>query len=148
MIHVIGKFGHLGLISFKNSIISTDIFRLGMVIFFVFYTAGLQISKSKAHQMSIIVIPGLIQLLTYCRTCRWASAASRKSFHMSSLALSIACFSSLLILQAALRLRGPKTLYDVASTFIYLDNNHYHINSVKDGPVNVSSSHYLDFKSL
>ncbi len=98
--------------------------------------------------MSIIVIPGLIQLLTYCRTCRWASAASRKSFHISSLALSITRFSSLLILQAALRLRGPKTLHDVVSTFIFLENKHHHINTVRDGPVNVSSSHYLDWKCL
>lgn len=98
--------------------------------------------------MSIIVIPGLIQLFTYCRTCRWASAACRKSFHISSLALSNTCFSSLLIRQAALRLRGPKTLYDVAITFIYLKNNHNRINTIRDERVNIFSSHYLDWNSL
>lgn len=56
--------------------------------------------------MSIMVIPGLIQLLTYARTCRCASAACLKSFHISSLALSSARFSSLVVRHAALRLAG------------------------------------------
>lgn len=56
------------------------------------------------YQISIIVIPGLIQLITYFRTCRCASAASRKSFQISSLAWSNAFFSSLVVLQAAVRL--------------------------------------------
>ena len=56
------------------------------------------------YQISIIVIPGLIQLITYFLTCRCASAASRKSFQISSLAWSNAFFSSLVVLQAAVRL--------------------------------------------
>lgn len=59
-----------------------------------------------SHQMSIMVIPGLIQLLTYARTCRCASAACLKSFHISSLAPSSARFSSLVVRHAALRLAG------------------------------------------
>lgn len=59
-----------------------------------------------SHQMSIMVIPGLIQLLTYARTCRCASAACLKSFHISSLARSSARFSSLVVRHAALRLAG------------------------------------------
>ena len=56
------------------------------------------------HQISIIVIPGFIQLITYFLTCLCASAASRKSFQISSLAWSSAFFSSLVVLQAAVRL--------------------------------------------
>lgn len=61
--------------------------------------------------MSIMVIPGLIQLLTYERTCRWASAACLKSFHISSLARSSARFSSLVVRHAALRLEGTHSLF-------------------------------------
>lgn len=61
-----------------------------------------------SHQMSIMVMPGLIQLLTYERTCRWASAACLKSLHISSLARSRARFSSLVVRHVAVRLMGMK----------------------------------------
>lgn len=67
------------------------------------------------HQMSIMVRPGLIQLLTYCRTCRCASAACRKSFHMSSPASSRTRFSSQLIRHAALRLDSQSNMHTFLS---------------------------------
>lgn len=74
------------------------------------------------HQISIIVIPGFIQLITYFLTCLCASAASRKSFQISSLAWSSAFFSSLVILQAAVRLRRyikhvMKSYYNCSSRY-------------------------------
>lgn len=59
---------------------------------------------TQPHQMSIMVRPGLMKLRTCCRTCLWASAACLKSFHISSLALSSARRSSLVIRHTALRL--------------------------------------------
>lgn len=71
------------------------------------------------HQMSIMLRPGLIQLFTYCRTCRCASAACRKSFHMSSLASSRTRFSSLLIRHAALLLDN-QTIITYTQTHTYI----------------------------
>lgn len=70
------------------------------------------------HQISIMVMPGLIQLMTYFLTCRWASAACLKSFHISSLAWSKNFFSSLVIRDAAERLCEIKHIhYDVLKCF-------------------------------
>lgn len=69
------------------------------------YSTGL-IEDVCPYQISIIVIPGFIQLITYFLTCLCASAASRKSFQISSLAWSSAFFSSLVVLQAAVRLEN------------------------------------------
>lgn len=76
-----------------------------------------------SHQMSIIVIPGLIQLLTYVRTCRCASAACLKSLHISSLALSSTRFSSQVILHAALRLAGSRQAQHSEGTVFSHDIN-------------------------
>lgn len=57
-----------------------------------------------AHQISIMVFPGCMKLRTCWRTCLCASAACRKSFHISSLALSRARLSSGPIRHTALRL--------------------------------------------
>jgi len=56
------------------------------------------------HQISIMVMPGFMKPRTCCRTCLCASAAWRKSFQTSSLALSSARFSWWVVRHAALRL--------------------------------------------
>lgn len=78
------------------------------------YWSGSQWCR-KPHQMSIMVKPGFMKPRTYCRTCLWASAACLKSFHTSSLALSSARFSSLVIRHAALRLPEQHTFVNAGS---------------------------------
>jgi len=82
------------------------------------------LSQCMSHQMSIMVIPGVIQLLTYERTCRCASAASLKSLHISSLAPSSARFSSLVVRHAALRLAGGRRAAERRNS---LFSHHTHI---------------------
>lgn len=85
-----------------------------------------RVSRTKclcmSHQMSIMAIPGLIQLLTYERTCRCASAACRKSLHISSLAMSSARFSSLVVRHAALRLVGGRHTTERRDSFSHYTN--------------------------
>lgn len=161
-----GKFGHLGLIPFKNSIISTDIIRYHVSYISVFYQTICFFCFLHCRCTDMKVIMGSPDVNhSHSRFDPASYILPHLSMGFGRLPeviphLLIGFIHHLLLLIAhspssATAERSKKTfneepssnLVQVVTRTKYLFNL-YHINTFRNGTVNVSSSHYLDRKSL